>query len=922
MEEVGGIPVAGVSDGRAEASSAVRDRSQEHVKLLLPVGLNPPSLPASSSEVAAWLLRTEDLQIPVTREAYEALQELPRMKELLVPTDGSNVPASLSTLIRHEPGDIRSEEDTARLIGMFFEMVFGLLEKYSTSSLGMQLERNKAENRTQSSSQVLRDSKLRPDATGIAHQATLLLGEDKWASMMAAINDLKRKLNSLSTLHYGPVNFLLAYAAAGTQFKWFFLPQNCADQMVDLVGPATFNLCKADDRARFLLSIVQAYLLLRQMRNALPPVTRRLPLFGKYLKPDSSGSWVMALATAVHKHVPNFLEHVQAVHTSWAAVQEAYAAAAAAAAADRLAGLQRPCIVSVVGEAKLSRKSNNLDVQLQPVGLEPQFKSEQDVSAMTWAACRALAFLHSYGRGICLRDLRRENTVQLGDLEYCMIDLENAAFADQQLPFHGTVAVAVNGSVEYVNGFGSPFFELGVEFTGHEIFPIASNTKFFISVCTWLLHERGLLNIDDDVADYMDMRDFNRTGKWCPHLYAGLPEAGNRPPCEKITFRHLLGMASGIVSISNNYYNESDWQWQYVLDYRQMNWTYNDMTHPLLGQPYYDIKDAVAWLLDTPLESIPGEKYQYVNYNYQICQYVIEKLTKMPIGSFLRDNIMQPLGLTNTIADPSLGAYGVIKGLVSVPAYISLFTGGFNMLPGQPSDVIPYFSYEQSAYVSHLQNGTLSAKPYGQFVRYAKGAWYSGEMTFGFAGAGLLSNTEDMIKWFLTWSSNPEAIGISKATLRQMVQPIKDSKGNPVNPHFGQGMEVYLSSKKGTELGIDQAFYTGETGGFATDMSLFVNHANTSASDALAVFWNVVPNAPYPTSYNPCSIIADDNITYPLPEILCNYTQTAYEVTGGHLPTEHPYPLPLVGILHVRKTLQAIWGITQAGTAVGGQQSA
>ena len=38
-----------------------------------------------------------------------------------------------------------------------------------------------------------------------------------------AIEDLKRKRLELTSAHYGPVHFLLAYAAAGKEFQWFWM---------------------------------------------------------------------------------------------------------------------------------------------------------------------------------------------------------------------------------------------------------------------------------------------------------------------------------------------------------------------------------------------------------------------------------------------------------------------------------------------------------------------------------------------------------------------------------------------------------------------------------------------------------------------------------------------------------------------------
>lgn len=59
----------------------------------------------------------------------------------------------------------------------------------------------------------------------VVSNCTLMIGEDKWKDLGAAISDLKvkRKDQPLSRMHYGDVSFLLGYAAAGTQFQWFWL---------------------------------------------------------------------------------------------------------------------------------------------------------------------------------------------------------------------------------------------------------------------------------------------------------------------------------------------------------------------------------------------------------------------------------------------------------------------------------------------------------------------------------------------------------------------------------------------------------------------------------------------------------------------------------------------------------------------------
>ena len=57
-----------------------------------------------------------------------------------------------------------------------------------------------------------------------------MLGGDKHTDLAAAYEDLGSKRVDLSGMHYGPVTFMLGYAAAGTVVQWCFLPC-CADQV-------------------------------------------------------------------------------------------------------------------------------------------------------------------------------------------------------------------------------------------------------------------------------------------------------------------------------------------------------------------------------------------------------------------------------------------------------------------------------------------------------------------------------------------------------------------------------------------------------------------------------------------------------------------------------------------------------------------
>ena len=54
---------------------------------------------------------------------------------------------------------------------------------------------------------------------------------------------------------------------------------------------------------------------------------------------------------------------------------------------------------------------------------------------------------------------------------------------------------------------------------------------------------------------------------------------------------------------------------------------------------------------DKALEFAPGEKFNYSNSGYMLLGYVIERASGKAYADFLRENILQPLGMKNTDYD-------------------------------------------------------------------------------------------------------------------------------------------------------------------------------------------------------------------------------------------------------------------------------
>ena len=61
------------------------------------------------------------------------------------------------------------------------------------------------------------------------------------------------------------------------------------------------------------------------------------------------------------------------------------------------------------------------------------------------------------------------------------------------------------------------------------------------------------------------------------------------------------------------------------------------------------VRDLVRSLRDLPLSAPLRTKFQYCNMMYVTVSHVIESLTGVWLGDFLKDNIWEPLGMQSTV---------------------------------------------------------------------------------------------------------------------------------------------------------------------------------------------------------------------------------------------------------------------------------
>ena len=199
------------------------------MKSLMHGALQDDALPTSSEQVRTSLAQRataqEPMRIPVTSKYHHEVafcsgDEVAAAS--LLRADDSKLPAAMTTLLSDTPSDHDSELTTTVAVSHYIDTVFGKLNQYSMVKLAYRCSLNCSERFTTSSC-----VQGRPDTVIVVNGCTLLIGEDKQAgNLVGAIADLKNKVKGLNIHHYGPVQFLLAYAAAGLEVQFYTVSAN------------------------------------------------------------------------------------------------------------------------------------------------------------------------------------------------------------------------------------------------------------------------------------------------------------------------------------------------------------------------------------------------------------------------------------------------------------------------------------------------------------------------------------------------------------------------------------------------------------------------------------------------------------------------------------------------------------------------
>ena len=187
--------------------------------------------------------------------------------------------------------------------------------------------------------------------------------------------------------------------------------------------------------------------------------------------------------------------------------------------------------------------------------------------------------------------------------------------------------VARRGKVVYSQGVGFRDREAGAPMTDDVIFRIASQTKAPISVGVMMLQEEGRLLIGDPVGKYLP--EYRETAVAEPDGNGGYRVVAAERP---ITIRDLLTHTAGIGYGTGPAHQAWD-------DAGIVGWYFGHRSEP--------IGETIARLAALPFDAQPGAAFVY-GYNTDILGALIERVSGQPLDVFMRERIVEPLGMLDT----------------------------------------------------------------------------------------------------------------------------------------------------------------------------------------------------------------------------------------------------------------------------------
>ncbi|UCE41445.1 MAG: serine hydrolase [Candidatus Aminicenantes bacterium] len=212
--------------------------------------------------------------------------------------------------------------------------------------------------------------------------------------------------------------------------------------------------------------------------------------------------------------------------------------------------------------------------------------------SIIFSALLSLVFLLS----IQIHAFSQDNISKIDVLIQAYIDLGQ---------FNGSVLVAEKGKVIYKKGFGLANREWNLPNEPNTKFRLGSITKQFTSMLILQLVEKGKLDLQGKLSDYL------------PYY--------RKDTGSQVTIHHLLTHSSGIPSYTSipNFFEE-------------------------ISRDPYSVEEFVKKYCSGDFQFEPGSRFLYNNSGYFLLGAIIEEITGKTYEEVLNEKIFSPLGMENS----------------------------------------------------------------------------------------------------------------------------------------------------------------------------------------------------------------------------------------------------------------------------------
>ncbi|MGY3792336.1 serine hydrolase domain-containing protein [Aquimarina sp. 433] len=215
----------------------------------------------------------------------------------------------------------------------------------------------------------------------------------------------------------------------------------------------------------------------------------------------------------------------------------------------------------------------------------------------------------------------QKNKKEVSIIETKLDSLYTQQFPNSNEP-GGSVLIKKGDKTIFLGNYGVADLETGEKITEHTLFNTGSISKTFVSNGILILQEQGKLSIEDSIGKYFS--DFK-----------------NKEIANRIQIKHWLSHTSGIPDVRK------------IREEREFYLTTKDT------QNFAPLKQVDSLLFE------PGEKFRYSNPSYNGLALIIDQLSGMPWQSFVKKEILEPAGMTQTkIVNGAYPQKGVAHGYV------------------------------------------------------------------------------------------------------------------------------------------------------------------------------------------------------------------------------------------------------------------